>query len=111
MNEDQGDLFDPHAHTRRSDPDTSHLAAAMVNKNISESCAFVRQAMRLLGPSCDEDLQNFYNMIRLERGWPPQRCVRKRRKDLVDAGFARWTGRRVLNPVGRPCYEWELCDA
>jgi len=103
---EQGDLFDARAHTRNSDPDTSHIAAAHVNKKISEACLHVLVAMRLLGPACDEALQNFYDANCERYGWPPQRCVRKRRKDLVDLGRAEWTGRKVTNPVGLPVREW-----
>lgn len=105
---EQPDLFGQKATARSSDPDTSHEAAARVNKTISESQANVREAMRLLGPACDEDLQNFYDANRVVYGWPDHRCVRKRRLELVRAGIAEFSGRYVRNPVGGRVKEWRL---
>lgn len=96
----------PRAHTRSSDPDTSHAAAAVVNRTISEACRDVLAAMRLLGPADDERLQTFYDANAEAQGWQPQRCVRKRRKDLVDLGRATYTGRKVKNSVGLDVKEW-----
>lgn len=98
--------LDAFATTRSSDPDTSHAAAAHVNRTVSDACRAVLAALRMIGPTNDEALQLWYDANRERHAWPPQRCVRKRRKDLVDLGLAVYTGRKVPNPVGLDVREW-----
>lgn len=97
----------PHATTRAADPDTSHEAAATVDVTISQSCGYVLQLLRSIGPADDETLQAYYDVRVTTRDWPAQRCVRKRRHDLLRAGLVKWTGRKVKNSVGLSVREWE----
>jgi len=102
----QMDVFE--AHARNSDPDTSHAAAAHVQTRISEACQATLEALALYGPCSDEDLQWLYDGNRAWLGWPPQRCIRKRRKDLVDAGLAEFAGFKVKNSIGLPVRAWRV---
>ena len=92
---------------RESDPDTSHEAGATATRSPSVTCYHVYRLMRAVGPVDDETLQAYYDVRAPLLGWPPQRCVRKRRHDLMRAGLVRWTGRKVKNCVGLSVREWE----
>lgn len=99
------------ARARHTDPSTCRAAASRVNGgDLNASHRATYEALRLKGPTCDEDLQTFYDQHRGNNGWPIQRCVRKRRHDLVEMGYAEYTGRRVPNPVGQSVMEWRVVD-
>ena len=57
-------------------------------------------ALQRIGPVDDETLQSWYNAHHVAMGLPPQRCIRKRRKELVDLGHARDVGSKTANAVG-----------
>ena len=99
---DQLDIMDEiEARARSSDPDTSHTAAAGVNAgNLSETCERVYGLLDYFGPCTDVALQSLYDRSASAHGWPMHRCVRKRRKDLVDAGRAEWNGQYVTDEAG-----------
>jgi hypothetical protein len=92
---------------RDTDPDTSHRAGESATRDLSATCYHVYRLLRDIGPVDDETLQAYYDVRAPGLGWPPQRCVRKRRHDLVLAGMVKYTGRKVKNSVGLSVREWE----
>lgn len=99
-------VFDPtRAHARRTDPDTSHDAAAMVR--VVKQRSYVLAAARTLGSFDDLLLQKTVRAM-----YPDQKFsdsgVRTRRSELVRLGLMRDTGRRVVLPSHRRAIVWEI---
>lgn len=92
---------------RNSDPETSREAGEAATCDLSVTCCHVYRLLRDIGPVDDETLQAYYDVRAPGLGWPPQRCVRKRRHDLLRAGLVRYTGRKVKNSIGLSVREWE----
>lgn len=95
------------AHARKTNPETSHEAAASV-KGIRASQAAVLSVFRDAGRSmCDDEMERLYLAT---TGLPQQSesGVRTRRKELVDAGKLRDTGQRTVLPSGRRAILWGL---
>lgn len=97
-------LFDPepHAVARRTDPWSSHEAAASVTK-VRESQKAVLEALTILGPMTDEELAHQY-------GGTPQQSpsgLRTRRSELVELGKVRDSGQRRVLRSGRRAIVWE----
>ena len=92
------------AFARRTDPRTSHEAAAKVK--VTETQKKIGKALAL-GPATDEEL--FHRMVRMfpEDSFTPQ-SVRSRRAELVKSGFIVWTGDYGKTGVGNKSMIWRL---
>lgn len=101
---------------RRSDPLTSHQAAAVVG-NLRESQRAVLTIFIDAGrPLIDEELIALYSDAliedrrRLRNGAPVQSesGIRTRRRELADAGLIEDSGERRANSNGNSSIEWRL---
>jgi len=90
---------------RRSDPDTSHDAAASVTR-ISECQHEIVQALSVCGPQSDSSIASFINVPGRER-WSDA-GIRTRRKELVGMGKVKDSGERVTLLTGRKSIVWCL---
>jgi hypothetical protein len=108
------------ARARRTDPGTSHAAARSVNTTANHLAVLV--VFRRCGPMTDEQLVANYGIQRriqedgvrqsgdLGRIALPQQAasgLRTRRKELVDRGLVRDTGRKAPMSTGRDATVWE----
>lgn len=106
----QTDFFDsrpapePAARARRTDPETSHEAAATVDA-LRERQAAVLGVLRR-GPATDEQLAQAYAAV---PGAPKQSPsgLRTRRSELVEMGLARHSGAFGQTASGRRTRVWE----
>jgi hypothetical protein len=90
---------------RRSDPDTSHDAAASVTR-ISEMQALIVQVLEICGPLSDTALRGHvidHTDVRISDSG-----LRTRRRELVEMGKVRDSGQRVTLPTGRQSIVWCL---
>lgn len=96
------------ARARKTDPVTSHMAAATVA--VTAGQASVLYALELLGgPVTDEQLVSYYQTLRDEgHAVLPQSAsgIRTRRRELVDLGLVHGAG-VTLNSNGRNALTWE----
>lgn len=101
-------LEEERAHARRSDPATSHAAAASVDR-IRESQAAILRVFGIVGPMHDQRLVAAYQAARIQ---PVQSesGIRTRRRELVDKGRLRDTGETMILPSGRRSIIWELAS-
>lgn len=105
----QGSLFargaGPRARARRSDPMTSQLAAASVER-IRESQRTILELLRCQGPATDPEI--LARLRRLPgRFQMSESGARTRRSELVARGLARDSGRRARLPSGRMAIVWK----
>lgn len=100
---EQPALFET-AHARRTDPETSHAAAASVTDLRTRQQA-VLSALWQLGPVTDEVLVEKYPTL-----WPglPQSPsgIRTRRSELCDLGLVEWSGLKRPLASGRAARVW-----
>ena len=96
MDKDE-DLF---AYARRSDPQTSHDAAARVQR-IRESQQKILDALVLHGPMTDEQIAG------CDLGMSPSGTL-TRRKELVDKGKVFDTGQTKLTKANRKTIVWDI---
>lgn len=90
---------------RNTDPITSHLAAQrMVKKKVSIR-EKVHELFRIEKSMTDYRLERLYCDVYEQR---PYSSIHKRRKDLVDLGFVRDSGRTEVIPTGSTVIVWEL---
>lgn len=115
MSDDQMPLFGGDhlfgAHARRTDPDTSHAAAASISSDkIRLSQEAVRTVVRLIEPCCDLEIADYYRRMASARKWPPQSDsgLRTRRSELVEKGIVVDSGKRRRLPSGRQSILWRL---
>lgn len=99
--------FTPVAHARRSDPDTSKLAAASV-KNLGRTRDAILRILRALGPCTDEQIQAAYS-----RGYgnpilASPSGLRSRRSELVRMGLVVDSGRVGKTASGRQTIIWKV---
>lgn len=93
---------------RRTDPSTSHAAAASV-RDLRKSQAAVLYVLATHGGMTDDELQRRYAaMPQLPR--QSESGVRTRRRELVDAGLVRDTGRKAPLASGRMAIVWEAAS-
>ena len=90
---------------RRSDPSTSHAAAALVNR--PESQRVVLDLLTVRGPMTDEELANTTYAIRTMIS--PSR-LRTARCELQRAGLVRDTGRVATLRSGRSGVVWAVTE-
>ena len=88
------------ARARRTDPDTSHAAAASVN--INKGRAQVLHAFLAIGPMTDDQLVRI-----LARHMSPS-GARSRRSELTKMGLIKYANRDVKLDTGRYAMAWEL---
>jgi hypothetical protein len=93
------------ARARRSDPETSHMAAESVS--VRENQVRVYQVLSQLGPSTDEWLVACYPMYMSEHPQSPS-GIRTRRKELWRKGLVKWTGKKVRGKTNRLMRVWTV---
>jgi len=98
----QTSLFDE-ARARRTDPDTSHEAAASV-WNIRTSQVAVLGMLRKYGPATDEQLIS--DMKRCPLYMSPS-GIRTRRAELVAKGLVEYAGYKQVISTGRQARVWK----
>lgn len=95
----------PLARARRSDPETSHEAAASVR--VLRQRSYVLAAARVLG-----DFTDFILQVRVREMYPDQRFsdsgVRTRRSELVTLGLIEDSGSRTVLPTHRRAIVWRV---
>jgi len=102
------------AHARRTDPETSHAAAASVRELTAKQGAVLRVFECLTEATCDVELVRQYEW-RGERDpdlYPPQSesGIRTRRSELVRKGYLIDSTLRVRLDTGRRAICWERTD-
>lgn len=90
------------ARARRTDPETSHEAAASVTGLTSKQAA-VLEVLRKYGPMCDEAI---FDALWRENYKMSSSGARTRRSELVDAGKVEWVGGQVTMRSGRRARVW-----
>lgn len=100
----QPNLFDV-AHARRTDPSTSHAAAASVRR-IRESQADVLSVIRNCGPISDEGMIRAYRSMGMP--WQSDSGLRTRRSELVALGVVRDSGGKTKTASGRKTILWKV---
>jgi len=113
MNGEQPKATRTTAHARRTDPDTSHAAAASITEDqLRDSQQAVLALFRLFDESggTDQKAARHYELRRKRAGWPSQSAsgLRTRRKELVDAGFLGDSGQRETLESGRKSIVWRV---
>lgn len=96
------DLF---AHARRTDPDTSHSAAASV-KNITTAHSQILGVLRGMGPLTDEQIYQHMRLDLLAK--ISESGCRSRRSELVNMAMVRDSGERRLTKAGRKSIVWAI---
>ena len=97
------------ARARKSDPDTSHAAAASVT-NLTAKQQAVLDCLRCADrPMTDPELAVLYATLAPDEGWPGQSPsgLRTRRSELVERGLVFSVGKRRLD-TGRLARTWAL---
>lgn len=89
------------AQARRTDPETSHAAAGSV-RDISKMQYHVLGVFKLYGPMTDEAAYRQLHHLMSASG------ARTRRRELVDGGLMRDTGKRGQLASGRQAIVWEV---
>lgn len=94
------------AHARRTDPETSHQAAAALSSDsLRASQAEVLRLLRQYGPLTDVDLCEWAEQLSIPQS---DSGLRTRRKELVVKGLVRDSGKRqTIN--GRKHILWQAC--
>jgi hypothetical protein len=97
---------EPRAHARRTDPGTSHAAAASV-RDIRESQQYVLSLFRKFGPMTDERLALHIAEDQAPHVKLSPSGIRTRRSELVSLILLRFTGRVETISTGRKAKVWE----
>lgn len=102
----QGTLFilPQVAHARATDPQTSHLAASVVNIGLGQM--LVLEILTKIGEGTDEQI---YEAATLFGQTISQSGARTRRKELQTAGYVKHSGRFGLTKAGGKSAIWEVC--
>jgi hypothetical protein len=100
---------------RRTDPETSHLAAATIyGVKLRRSQEHVLRVLRAKGPMTDEELVNAYGeaiaMTSLETGPVLQTDsgIRTRRRELTDLALVEDSGERRPTHTGNQAIVWRV---
>src|SRR5574337_68439 len=95
------------AYARRSDPRTSHEAAAGFSEDkLTEIQRDVLDYFRRFKSGSDEDLYEY--LVRSKKYLATQSTLRTRRSELVRKGLLRDSGKRLKNAGGHSMIMWEL---
>ena len=98
-----GSLF---ARARRTDPETSHEAAASItHRRINRSESLVSMVLRGLGEGTDLQIEQ---AARLRGSDDTPQRLRSARAKLVEFGLAEWTGEHGLSPTGKRARIWRV---
>lgn len=95
------------AHARRTDPSTSHAAAAAV-QDLSAQQSLVLKVLREIGPSTDEALADYWQTNDVSSISPSG--LRTRRRELVEHGLVEDTGQLALTVAGHSSIVWAVTD-
>jgi len=96
--------MEPVAHARRTDPETSHEAAASVT-NLTSKQAAVLEILRNGGPMCDEQI---FDAL-WDSGFKMSPSgARTRRSELVDRGLVEFSGDYLTLKTGRRSRVWQV---
>jgi hypothetical protein len=100
------------AKARRSDPATSHQAAASVKMGDTHQRIIVLLNNHPGGGATDEELYAEWQFRVRNQDWPrvSQSGVRSRRSELVRAGKVVDSGEKGTTAAGRACTIWRLAD-
>ena len=104
--------FDPNewAHARRTDPETSHAAAAsMTSDKLAAQRALVYDALKRHGPMTDTDILRTVQLYFDKRHESPS-GLRTRRSELVRMGLVEDTGGRMRLDSGRKAIVWRAIE-
>lgn len=99
----------PVPRARRSDPQTSHTAAATV-RGVTATHARIKALLRDEGPMTDEQIAEAWERMVTIAAWPKgsPSGLRTRRAELVDRGEVVDTGRTAQTKAGRRTTVWAL---
>ena len=97
---------EPKANARRTDPQTSHDAAAYVTPRVRNAQQVVLNALKVWGPMTDEEL---FKKVSAAHTMSDSGC-RTRRSELVARGMVRNTGKSRTTVAGYRSIVWEACD-
>lgn len=110
MTPQQASLLTPpeqRAHARRTDPLSSHEAAARASNRLTDTQDRILVALRMGGPGTDEQIES-----RFRKWWPEFRVspqsIRSRRSELVKRGLVRPADRRGTTQFGNSSQVWEV---
>lgn len=94
---------------RRTDPETSHAAAASVG-DVRLTQAAILRLFTVYGPMTDEDLVAIYQIRGGDMGLPQQSAsgLRTRRDELVKRGLIEYGGEKAQIASGRYARIWQL---
>jgi predicted ArsR family transcriptional regulator len=92
--------FSPHRLARRTDPSTSHAAAARVGSFAGAQGARILELLRAHGPMSPEQIAEMMQIAPY--------AVRKRLPELQDANLAAPTGDTVPTASGRAQRVWRI---
>lgn len=93
------------AKARRTDPETSHQAAASVD-NISDTQKVIHHLLRT--PMTDVELvEAFYKAVNRNVLWASESGIRSRRAELVEKGLVADSGQRQKLASGRYAIVWK----
>lgn len=98
---------------RSTDPTTSHEAADSLT-DVRASQLAVWATLFACGPTTDGALVDFYTALAERGGIIPRQSpsgIRTRRKELVESGDVRDTGRKVRLTSGRRAIVWEAVQS
>lgn len=90
--------FEPQAHARATDPETSHIAATRVAEFGGTHCDRILACLKMFGPQTKDE-------IATRTGLTPVQ-VDRRLPDLEGRGLAKPTGGTRLSRSGRPERIW-----
>jgi len=101
-----GDQDQEHAHARRTDPITSHLAAERASARLTDIQERVLTLLRIQGPATDDEIE-----ARFRHYWPDlkvsSQSIRSRRSELVRKGLAEFTGDFGRTEFGQRARVWK----
>lgn len=104
VRDDEPERTPERAHARRSDPETSHAAAESISTDrLRRSQEAVLAVFDELGGRASD------SQVAVRYSGPRQSPsgLRTRRRELVDLGYLRDSGERVMLPSGRRSIVWE----
>jgi len=102
---------EPRAHARRTDPETSHAAAASLTPDTlrASQAAVLKVLENYPQGLTDVDLvDNYGNGVRLGLPFQSASGIRSRRAELVAGGLVVDTGARAVLPSGRKAIVWAV---
>lgn len=92
------------AYARKTDPTTSHMAAASV-QDITATQEYILKALKR--PATDVDLVERYNNLKTAPR-ASESGIRSRRAELVALGLVKDSGLRVVLASGRKAIVWQV---